>query len=290
MLELRDITKRYAFDPAVDRVSFTVQAGRRPGISRAQRCGQIDDDQNAGRAFRPDRGIDPSTRGRNIRSDLVAYKRRLGYVPEQSEIYPHLSGYDYLLLVGRLRGLPEAALREKARAFLRVFDLDSDRDNPIGAYSKGMRQKVLISAALLHDPEILLLDEPLSGLALEVLAAYSWPGNVRELKNLIERVIILTSEAEEGIPITAAHLLSHLKEEAMGVRMNEESAALALETTATTGAAKNLRDARQEFEKDFIVKTLRENDFNVSKCAQILGVERSHLHRKIKSFGIETKE
>ena len=128
--------------------------------------------------------------------------------------------------------------------------------------------------------------------ALAVLATYPWPGNVRELKNLIERVVILTAEIEDGKPITAAHLLGHLKDETLGVRMDEEPVARpagAAAAVAASGsvAAKNLRDARQEFEKEFILKTLRENDFNVSKCAQILGVERSHLHRKIKSFGIE---
>ena len=130
--------------------------------------------------------------------------------------------------------------------------------------------------------------------ALEVLAAYSWPGNVRELKNLIERVIILTSEAEDGQPITPADLLTHLQDDSLAVRVGEEPVAHpasgSAATAAAASAAKNLRDARQEFEKEFILKTLRENDFNVSKCAQILGVERSHLHRKIKSFGIETKE
>jgi two-component system nitrogen regulation response regulator NtrX len=128
--------------------------------------------------------------------------------------------------------------------------------------------------------------------ALEVLASYSWPGNVRELKNLIERVIILTPEVEDGKPVTAAHLLGHLKDETLSVRVDEEPVARPPESVvaaAAASAAKNLRDARQEFEKEFILKTLRENDFNVSKCAQILGVERSHLHRKIKSFGIETE-
>ncbi len=125
-----------------------------------------------------------------------------------------------------------------------------------------------------------------------MLASYSWPGNVRELKNLIERVIILTPEVEDGKPVTAAHLLGHLKDETLSVRVDEEPVARPPESVvaaAAASAAKNLRDARQEFEKEFILKTLRENDFNVSKCAQILGVERSHLHRKIKSFGIETE-
>jgi two-component system nitrogen regulation response regulator NtrX len=128
----------------------------------------------------------------------------------------------------------------------------------------------------------------LSPEALKVLQAYSWPGNVRELKNLIERVIILTSEAEEGHPVTPATLLGHLEDETLSPRVPENYGDAS--QAASVATTRNLRDARQEFEKEFILKTLRENDFNVSKCAQILGVERSHLHRKIKSFGIETKE
>jgi ABC-2 type transport system ATP-binding protein len=117
----------------------------------------------------------------------------LGYVPEQSEIYPHLSGLEYLLLVGRLRRIPEAELREKARAFLRVFDLEGDRDTAIGAYSKGMRQKILLSAALLHDPEILLLDEPLSGLDVTT--------------SLIIRDLVRRLAAEKKIIIYSSHVL-----------------------------------------------------------------------------------
>ncbi len=119
----------------------------------------------------------------------------------------------------------------------------------------------------------------LSPEAVSVLMAYPWPGNVRELKNLIERVIILTTEADEGKVISAAHLL-----------LNMEGA---LETHLSTSDpsptnARSLRDARQEFEKEFILKTLKELDWNISKAAQVLGIERSHLHRKIKSYGIET--
>jgi len=163
MLELKNVTKRYAFDPAVDRVSFTVKPGEVLGYLGPNGAGKSTTIKMLAGLLDPTAGT-ILYQDRNITADIIDYKKKLGYVPEQSEIYPHLSGLDYLLLVGRLRGLPEAPLREKARAFLRVFDLDSDRDNPIGAYSKGMRQKVLISAALLHDPEILLLDEPLSGL------------------------------------------------------------------------------------------------------------------------------
>jgi two-component system nitrogen regulation response regulator NtrX len=128
----------------------------------------------------------------------------------------------------------------------------------------------------------------LSPEALRVLNAYPWPGNVRELKNLIERVIILTSEAEDGQTITAANLLRNLQDDTFSVRMEEQGIAdAALGVSSAMSGGKNLRDARQEFEKEFILKTLKEHDWNISKTAQVLGIERSHLHRKIKSYGIE---
>lgn len=125
----------------------------------------------------------------------------------------------------------------------------------------------------------------LSPEGVNVLLAYHWPGNVRELKNLIERVMILTSESEDGSPILAAGLLSHLKDETSSFKMGEVTGEINV-----NALSRNLKDARAEFEKEFIIKTLRENDNNVSKTAAILGIERSHLHRKIKGFGIETKE
>ncbi|MEK6706776.1 MAG: sigma-54 dependent transcriptional regulator [Bdellovibrionota bacterium] len=128
-------------------------------------------------------------------------------------------------------------------------------------------------------------DRKLNQEALQVLTSYQWPGNVRELRNLMERVVILTSDAEEGQPISAASLLSHLKDEVLGLGIFDEQASM--DGEAASSSSRNLRDARQEFEKEFIIKTLKENDWNISRTAQVLGVERSHLHRKMKSYSIE---
>jgi two-component system nitrogen regulation response regulator NtrX len=124
--------------------------------------------------------------------------------------------------------------------------------------------------------------------AVEVLSLYGWPGNVRELKNLIERLVILTPESDDGKIVSPATLLGNLQDEALTAQYTGR--ARTGEETNPGLSGKNLKDARQEFEKEFILKTLKENDWNVSKTAQVLGVERSHLHRKIKSFGIETRE
>ncbi|HEY6394830.1 MAG TPA: ATP-binding cassette domain-containing protein, partial [Candidatus Binataceae bacterium] len=102
--------------------------------------------------------------GRSVYDDFTAFQRRIGYVPEEAHLYPHLSGWEYLQLVGRLRGIERRVLEPKMDEFLRLFTLWDDRFDPLSSYSKGMRQKILLSAALLHNPDILILDEPFSGL------------------------------------------------------------------------------------------------------------------------------
>ena len=124
--------------------------------------------------------------------------------------------------------------------------------------------------------------------AASLMKTYPWPGNVRELKNLIERLMILTPETEDGAPITANHLLSHLQNDALSAQLVNRGEGSPSERSSGAISARNLRDARGEFEKEFILKTLKENDWNVSKAASVLGIERSHLHKKMKSYGIES--
>jgi ABC-2 type transport system ATP-binding protein len=103
----------------------------------------------------------------------------VGYVPEEPHLYPFLSGREYLQLVGRLREIAAPALERRVEGLLHLFGLGRDADQSIGSYSKGMRQKVLISAALIHDPDLLIFDEPLSG--LDVTAALVFRHLVRTL-------------------------------------------------------------------------------------------------------------
>ena len=102
--------------------------------------------------------------GRDIGDDLIAFRRELGYIPEEPYLYPFLSGSEYLFLVGRLREIPELLLIKKIDSFLQVFGLTHAADQAIVSYSKGMRQKIVISAALMHDPSVILFDEPETGL------------------------------------------------------------------------------------------------------------------------------
>ena len=168
MLELRDVSKCFAGITAVDRVSFRARAGEVTGFLGPNGSGKST-------TMKMITGMMEATSGEilfdceRIHRDLLAYKQRLGYVPEEPQLYPHLTGLEYLVMVSQLRGLAPttAAARvigEKIEGLLRLFSLHSDRHSPISNYSKGMRQKILISAALLHNPDLLLLDEPFSGL------------------------------------------------------------------------------------------------------------------------------
>jgi ABC-2 type transport system ATP-binding protein len=103
----------------------------------------------------------------------------MGYVPEEPYLYTHLSGVEYLTMVAELRGLNERRSREQIEELLTLLSLHDDRHASISGYSKGMRQKVLIAAALLHNPELVLLDEPFSGLDV---------GSALMLRSLIQQL------------------------------------------------------------------------------------------------------
>jgi ABC-2 type transport system ATP-binding protein len=163
VLEIRSLTKRYNGVPAVVDVSFTIQPGEVLGYVGPNGAGKSTTVKVMVGLIEPTEG-QVLFQGRSILEDMAAFQRRIGYVPEEPNLYPHLSGYEYLQLVGRLRGIQRKPLEGRIEEFLRLFSLWEDRYTPLASYSKGMRQKVLISAALMHNPEVLILDEPMSGL------------------------------------------------------------------------------------------------------------------------------
>jgi ABC-2 type transport system ATP-binding protein len=163
MLELRRVSKLYSGIPAIQDVSFVAAAGGVTGYLGANGSGKSTTFKMIAGLIEPSAG-EILFRGEPIARDRIAHRQRLGYVPEEPQLYPHLTGFEYLEMVGLLRGIPERPLAGKIGGFLRLLSLYQDRFVPISSYSKGMRQKVLLAAALLHNPDILLLDEPFSGL------------------------------------------------------------------------------------------------------------------------------
>ena len=163
MLEVRHVTKLYSGIPAVSQVSFIAPAGEITGYLGPNGSGKSTTLKMITALIEPTEG-EILWRGEPIERDIVAHRQRLGYVPEEPHLYPHLTGFEHLEMVGQLRGLPAKPLAEKIAGLLNLFSLYEDRYVPIASYSKGMRQKVLLAAALLHNPEIILLDEQFSGL------------------------------------------------------------------------------------------------------------------------------
>jgi ABC-2 type transport system ATP-binding protein len=168
MLEARNLVKRYAGSKVVDDVSLAVRPGEVLGYLGPNGSGKSTTVQMLTGLVEPTAGH-VLFEGRPIGDDLVGFRRRLGYVPEEAHLYPFLSGREHLELVGRLREMPARRLDQRITALLDLLGLGDAALQPIAGYSKGMRQKVLIAGALLHDPDLVVFDEPESG--LDVTAA-----------------------------------------------------------------------------------------------------------------------
>jgi ABC-2 type transport system ATP-binding protein len=203
MLELRSVCKRFSGIVAVDNVSFRARAGEITGYLGPNGSGKST-------TMKMITGLLETTSGKilfdgePIERDLIAYKQRLGYVPEEPHLYAHLSGLEYLAMVGQLRNLPAKPTADCIDGLLRLLSLHGDRHAPISAYSKGMRQKVLLSAALLHNPGLLLLDEPFSGLDV---------GTGLVLRSLIQelaargKVVLFSSHDLETVERVCSHVV-----------------------------------------------------------------------------------
>src|SRR5690349_6014795 len=163
MLELDEVSKSYRGIPAVRGLALRAAPGQVIGLLGPNGSGKSTTVKMAVGLLSPSRG-QVRWRGVDIHANLRAYQAIVGYVPEEPRLYSYLSATEYLELVGGLRDLPRATLTRRIGRYLELFGLDTDRHAPLSAFSKGMRQKVLIAAALLHDPELIVLDEPNSGL------------------------------------------------------------------------------------------------------------------------------
>ncbi len=195
MLEIRRLTKRFPGTVAVHDVSFTARSAEVTGYLGPNGSGKSTTMKIVAGLLAPGDG-DVLFDGRPIHADLLSFKKRCGYVPEEAHLYSHLSGLEYLEMVGELRDLPRARTRDRIDGLLTLLSLHADRHGPISGYSKGMRQKILIAAALLHNPDVLLLDEPFSGLDV---------GATLVLRRLIEelaargKIVLLSSHELDTI-------------------------------------------------------------------------------------------
>jgi ABC-2 type transport system ATP-binding protein len=203
VLQATNLTKRYGSLTAVQDVNFTVSGGQVLGCLGPNGSGKSTTVKMLTGLLEPTHGR-MLYGGEDIQTNLEAYRNRLGYVPEEPNLYPYLSGREYLEMVGLLRGMKGTMLAQKIDALLEQFGLYPHRHSTMSSYSKGMRQRILLIAALMDDPQLLIFDEPLSG--LDVTSALI-------LKNLIKRLgqrgkaIFYCSHVLEVVQQVCSHLL-----------------------------------------------------------------------------------
>lgn len=203
MLEVQNLTKRFSGIPAVDDVSFQARAGDITGYLGPNGSGKSTTMKMITGLIDPGAG-EIRFDGQPVRHDLLNFKRRLGYVPEEPYLYSHLSGLEYLVMVGQLRELPAKEAADRIDGLLRLLSLHGDRYAPISSYSKGMKQKVLIAAALLHNPDLILLDEPFSG--LDIATAFVLRSLIQELAAR-GKVVLFSSHELETVERVSSHVV-----------------------------------------------------------------------------------
>ena len=163
MIHVQDVHVALDGKPILHDVTFHVAAGAVAGYVGPNGAGKTTTLRLLTGTLEPDAGR-VVVGGVDVGADAVAAKRRFGYAPEHGHVYESFTPVEYLAFIGRMHGLDEPLLAQRTAALLRFWGLDAQADQAMTGFSKGMRQKVLLSAALLHDPPVLLLDEPLTGL------------------------------------------------------------------------------------------------------------------------------
>ena len=206
MLELRRVSKHFSGIPAVEDVSFSARPGEVTGYLGPNGSGKST-------TMKMITGLIELTlgeilfEGKSIQDDPIAFRRRMGYVPEEPYLYNHLSGVEYLTMVAQLRSLPARVASETIDSMLRLFSLYDDRHASIAGYSKGMRQKILIAAALMHNPQLVLLDEPFSG--LDVGSALMLRSLIQELAQRGKVVLFSSHELDTVERICSRVIILH---------------------------------------------------------------------------------
>ena len=203
MLEARGLSKFYGSVLAVRDIRFCLQPGQVLGYLGPNGSGKSTTVKMLTGLLEPSDG-QVIYDGQDIRKNLIAYRKRLGYVPEEANLYPYLTGQEYLDMVATLRAMPSPRKNKTIRSLLQLFSLWPHRHVTMGSYSKGMRQRILLIAALMDNPDVLILDEPLSGLDVT---------SVLVIKNLIQTLsahgksVFYCSHILEVVEKVCSHLI-----------------------------------------------------------------------------------
>jgi len=189
------ITKEYGMQRAVDDLSFTVRTGEILGFLGPNGAGKTTTMKAITCYLTPNSG-DIFVGGLSVRENGEEVKRRVGYLPEHNPLYLDMGVVDYLKFVAELQGVPRGNIIERTREMIRICGLQKEKHKKIGELSKGYRQRVGLAQALIHDPEVLILDEPTTGLD---------PNQIVEIRELIRKV------GQKKTVILSSHILAEVE-------------------------------------------------------------------------------
>lgn len=178
MLQIQHLTKTYGDKAAVNDLSLHILPGEIYGFIGHNGAGKTTTLKSVAGILGFDSG-DILVCGLSVRKDPIACKQRLAYIPDNPDLYDFMTGIQYLNFIGDIFGVDAAKRQERIQKYGDLFELTSDLAAPISAYSHGMKQKLAIVSAWLHDPQLILMDEPFVG--LDPKAAHTLKGMMREV-------------------------------------------------------------------------------------------------------------
>lgn len=194
-IEVSELTKYYGDFLAVDHISFSVKRGEIFGFLGPNGAGKTTTIRMLVGLTTPSGGT-ATVNGYDIREEIVEIKRHVGVVPETSNLYDELTVWENLLYMARLYGVPKSERRGRIRELLKAFDLWDRRDSKFGRLSKGLKRRATVAAALVHQPDIVFLDEPTTG--LDVVSASALRGLMKEFREMGVTVFLTTHYIEEA--------------------------------------------------------------------------------------------
>ena len=178
MLQIQHLTKTYGDKTAVNDLSLHILPGEIYGFIGHNGAGKTTTLKSVAGILGFDSG-DILVCGVSVRKDPIACKQRLAYIPDNPDLYDFMTGIQYLNFIADIFGVDAAKRQERIQKYGDLFELTSDLASPISAYSHGMKQKLAIVSAWLHDPQLILMDEPFVG--LDPKAAHTLKGMMREV-------------------------------------------------------------------------------------------------------------
>jgi ABC-2 type transport system ATP-binding protein len=275
MITVKNLTKKYARNTAVDHISFTVEKGQIVGFLGPNGAGKTTTMRML-TCFMPPTEGSATVAGFDVLEQPMEVKRRVGYLPETPPLYPEMSAAEYLEFVGKLKGLSGTALRQRIDFVLGRCSIDDVKNRLLGKLSKGYRQRVGLAQAIIHNPDVLVLDEPTAGLD---------PKQINETRDLIK------SLAGDHTIILSTHILPEVEQTCEYVIIINKGKLVATDTV------RNLQARARGAESVVVEVAARNGNLEVAivqhKLEQVPGVSRVLCKQQVDSrvlFEVESQK